>query len=168
MNIQSVLTDEHLHAIGLVTAEWAELEFFLHATIWAIADIDNPGRGNALTDHLRAQQLSHALESVALDRIGESPEYDDIKSMCTEIRRLYGERNKYAHAKWQIDNVDHQVYRLNRRHQKRLVAGWDAIGVKEIQSVAHEISDVTARLDRLFFQYKPDSWPDELRRPGSQ
>lgn len=168
MKTQSILTDEHLHAIGLVTTEWANLEYFLHATIWAIADIDNPGRGNALTDHLRAQQLTDALESVAFDRFKESPEYDEIKSMCTDIRRLYGERNRYAHAKWQIDSVDNQVYRLNRRSEKRLVAAWDAVGVKEIQGVAHEISDVTAQLDRLFFQYKPDSWPDEPRRPGSQ
>ena len=167
MKTQSVLTNEHLHAIGLVVTEWANLEYFLHATIWAVADIDNAGRGNALTDHLRAQQLSHALESVAFDRLGKSTEYDDIKSVCKEIRRLYDERNKFAHAKWQVDNID-QVYRLNRRNQMRLVAAWEPIGVAEIQNVVHEITDVVVQLYRLFFQYRPDSWPDESRRPGPQ
>ncbi len=136
MRTQTILTDEHLKAIGLVTAEWAELEYYLHATIWALADFKSPGRGNAITDHLRAIQLSHALESMAKDRFGESPDYDNIKDIGREIRRLYNERNKYAHAKWQKYKSDDKVYRLNRRHEKRLMAAWDAIGVDEIVKVA--------------------------------
>jgi len=168
MRTQAILSDEHLHAIGLVTAEWAELEYYLHATIWALAGMQNPGRGNAITDHLRAQQLSQALESVALDRFEQSPEYDEIQSLCKEIRHQYEERNKFAHAKWQIDHIDNQVYRLNRRKRKRLSAGWEPYAVSDILTVAKEISHLTDRLDELFFRYKPDTWPDEPRRPNLQ
>lgn len=165
MRTQNILTDEHLQAIGLVTAEWAELEYYLHATIWALAETKSPGIGNAMTDHLRAVQLSNVLESIGYDRFGKSPEYEDIRTISKEIRRLYDERNKYAHAKWQKYGSDNQVYRMNRRHQKRLSAGWDAVNVKEIIKIAQEISDLTAQLDRLFFAHEPETWPDTQNIP---
>ena len=155
MRSTNILSDDHLKAIGLVTAEWATLEYFLHAAIWALADIENAGRGNAITDHLRAPALAQAFDSLAYDKFGDSKDYEHIRGLSKEIGHLYGERNRYAHAHWEPGNRPWEAARLNRRYQKRLAAGYDQISAEDIENVAQGISDLTRKIVKVL----NDNWP---------
>lgn len=96
---KSILTDNHLKAIGLVAAEWAYGEMWLESIIWHFAKIDNV-TGYAITTHIGSETRINIIETLADTRLTNPTLKAELKAVIARVRDLRTERNNIIHSLW--------------------------------------------------------------------
>lgn len=96
---KSVLTENHLKAIGLVAAEWSWTELCLENLIWEIAEISN-AKGYAITTHVPSETRINILSTLAHIGLANAALNNELATTVARIRKLRTERNNIVHSLW--------------------------------------------------------------------
>lgn len=146
-----------LKAIGRVTVEWSELEYWMMVAVVDLADVEDP-YGRILATHMSNTAQVDAILACAKERHrkpekGESEysvltdeQYDELLKLIAEVGRLRPKRNEIVHSLWLggREKKGHPTYRATARREFKVIAGTKTAA--EVDALADEILAVSGEL----------------------
>lgn len=163
---------EYLQAIGLVSAEWNDLEWTLNFGIWAFLGFtDRAGQfdlGRAVTTHLNLQIRLDMLLSLVQVQLKDRHVDEDFKKVVDKIRKnLAPKRNEIIHTQeWKFSHPDSQEgFMVQFKARGRVKSSIEKKTPNEIEEIAGEIAKVNLELRDVIFEYldrvQPSLGPNE-------
>jgi hypothetical protein len=135
--------------IGLVTAEWAQIEHILDLIIWELADVRQ-----AIGSCITGQMMGHAPRFKAIQALGLLRGLDtrllkSIESLSNQIAGLAVERNRIVHDAWYIEHTSGQVGQFKSPSHKRNKFGIDDIDVTAVDATLSKIQTKLTQVHKL-------------------
>ena len=155
--IRKDLSKSHLHAIGLVAAEWSLLEFYI---LFILSKMTGMKLVTTVTLTAPSSIVSwlEALQKIAEREEAYKPGIPRLKKMCKTITMLLTERNGIVHACWlgagaknHLDKAD--GFGIPKRGKKIYVPVVKS--APDMRAIATQISEAQADLLAWWGQYTP-------------
>jgi hypothetical protein len=165
------LGDDHLKAIGRVTANWTMIEYTLERYIWFQVSMGHDV-GKCLTTHMSYPQRLQAVLTLCHDTF-MSYRKEQVEALRKFADRMtkgpYAKRNDIVHATWEADEETGAATIAKRTARVELKEMPLPYTVEQIESIAREIEDAFCELNRLLLELepedkigqKPPSWLDQ-------
>jgi hypothetical protein len=96
----SVVSDDHLRAIGAVTVNWTAIEMVVELTILGLYEI-SPDRGLVITSNLGFQNKLTILQILALrGAVTDKDAAAELTQILKRIEASSKDRNRIVHGLW--------------------------------------------------------------------
>jgi hypothetical protein len=145
LSVRGPLPSEHpLYAtIGLITAEWAQLEHILDLIIWDLAEIPQ-----AIGSCITGQMMGHSPRCKAIQTLGllkglDTQLLDGIQRLSNQLFEVAGERNRIIHDAWYIEHTSGQIGQFKSPSPKKKDFGISDI---EMTTVSATLSKIQTKL----------------------
>ncbi len=142
------LPEEHLKAIGLACAAYAQTEDHVQLAIAGCLGIDNE-YGWAITTHMSAPLRESVLKSVAEIRIDDLDDLDTLDDLLKIVGEAAKKRNAIAHHMWCTDEETSEVFTVRTTARVRVEADLIPMPIETIKADADFI--YTAGIELLRF-----------------
>lgn len=155
-----LLDDEYLTKIGIVITQWSLMESFLDSAIWQTGRM-RTDLGRTITSQM---QVLGKLDLLGALLIQTRPTLaEQFRPVANYVRDcLNGRRNLVAHGLWVRRNPDSPTMVIKYSARGRLVRQGRPIEADELDTLAHDIADVTVWLyDLGYLLPAPKLPPDE-------
>jgi len=164
--VKHTLTERHLKAIGLVSAEWSWTELCLEQLVWEVAQMDSP-IGQVFTAHSSADARLNMLLTLSHLMQVDPDAQADLLTLAGRMKELKEQRNRVVHALWMSPRpaTGGLISSAMKRRRKpvplsfrviarrKVVFSTKPIPAKEIEEVAQRIAhlshDMMALRERL-------------------
>jgi hypothetical protein len=164
-------------AFGKLARYWSAFEYVLNDSIWELANVERFA-GTCITSQLIGPGPRFRCLAALLELRGVKPELiKAFNSFASEAEGLGRQRNRFLHDMVVLNEVDHQLYRVETTADRKLKHDFVLIDLKAVQKLVTQIADVTDRLDALFDRVIVETppWPrtqyeqsDGIRRERNQ
>jgi hypothetical protein len=151
LSVHGPLPAEHpLYAtIGLVTAEWSQMEHILDLIIWELADVRHE-IGSCIT----GQMMGHAprfkaIQALALLTGLDKVLLDRIESLSNQTSGLAAERNRIVHDAWYFEHASGQLGQFKSPSHKSRNFGFKDIDMTTIDATLQKIRTKLTQVHRL-------------------
>jgi hypothetical protein len=148
-----VESEEHCRALGLITANFAMLEYRTAALVWSQLAVE--GRvGQIVTAELSYARLRGLLSSLVKENVAD----EEARKACAEwlARAAAAEqkRNLDIHSLWMRSADGQAMYRLKvtAKERRGLVHQQEAVTVEDLLGVANFIAEVVADITEIVFK----------------
>ncbi|MES2030883.1 MAG: hypothetical protein V4477_17010 [Pseudomonadota bacterium] len=146
----SVVSDDHLRAIGAVIVNWTAVEIVMELTILGLYEIPTD-RGLVITSNLTVQNKLAMLRILATK--GAIKDTATIEKMLDILKRIEAgaaDRNRVAHSMWQPGKVQGLAQRLEIRVRgRRLDTPNEQVPLSEVEGIALSLLDLRSELAEL-------------------
>lgn len=117
----SPLSDEHLKAIGYVSAAWSLLESIVESGVWGFGSFSRY-QGRLTTSDMRIKERTALLGRFAHDRLPDEDSINTLNKMLGKIENsLVRARNDITHATWQFSETAGTVLLVRQKSSKRIL-----------------------------------------------
>ena len=151
---------DYLQAIGLVSAEWNELELVINAGIWLFlgftATENQFDLGRAVTTHLNLPIRLDILLSLVHEQLNDRRADERFKQIANEIRKdLSPKRNKIIHAQdWRFSHPDSpEGFIVRFKARGRVESSIEKMMPNEITEIAVEIAETNEILLDMIIEF---------------
>jgi hypothetical protein len=146
----SVVSDNHLRAIGAVVVNWSAIEMVMELTILGLYEI-SPDRGLVITSNLSFQNKMTILRILAeRGAVVDTGEADKLTDILKRIDAAHIQRNRIAHSLWGSSAVQGlATLRAIRVRGRRLVTVDEKMPLSEVEDVARSFLDLRFELSAL-------------------
>jgi hypothetical protein len=144
--VKIALNDEQFYAVGLVTAEWAYLEFELDGCISQL--LRHPGAKRSVPSLvLRFAARMNLLRDLVEDIVPYKVDRNKLHSLIAKAKRLRLKRDEIVHGIWMICDEDPDMaYLHSYRHKTALEVRFGPVTTDQMIRLAERISALIAEL----------------------
>lgn len=134
--IQEALQDDHLRAIGMVIAQWAQVDSLLLAAVCEIAGFPRD-TGFIVINRQDARTKIGLLRTLVTEY---HPDYvDQFSDLADRLNKAYGKRNDYAHLRWEKGQKKGTISPVGAKTVGKLSIAKGEITANDIEQFARDL-----------------------------
>jgi hypothetical protein len=142
---------DHLHAIGLITINFAMLESTIASGVWFLSGLDQK-KGQIITAELSFKGLVALFSSFYRQATNDSKKLEELEGLIKKVMRAEEKRNVISHSLWAVGNSDETISRIKTtaKISKGLKHTFEQITVQSLTEIADEIADTAAEVQYFY------------------
>lgn len=146
----SIVSDNHLRAIGAVVVNWTAIEMVMELTILGLYEI-SPDRGLVITSNLSFQNKLTILRILALrGAVADPGEADNLADILKRIENANSQRNRIVHGLWGPNAVQGLAeLKAIRVRGRRLSTVSEKVSLSEVEEIARSFLELRFELSNL-------------------